>query len=306
MALIKCTECEREISDKAKICPGCGHKLYKKNIESSVKKVSAKIGSVGKKLLFVVSVLVITFFMIIALILLYNQITGIGKLNYPLTAILPTISCLISIVFLIILFISMNKWRKKEKSKKYFKISFILLITSIICFSICSPINLAIRKHEIGYRNQGSSTYHVKGISYEIPNKWKTEPATDGYYHYPYIENSDGLLYVAGQYSTSFNETMCKNIEDCYDDFIDGIKSGLDDSYFKMISKEKIQIMNKEAVKLKYKAIINEDNFMETETYIFLDLKDNTIYTFMFSISEEIPDDIYENINIIISSIKER
>ena len=35
MALIKCPECKKEVSDKAEVCPHCGYPLRKRKDEKS-------------------------------------------------------------------------------------------------------------------------------------------------------------------------------------------------------------------------------------------------------------------------------
>ena len=190
-------------------------------------------------------------------------------------------------------------------SKKYFKISLILFISSIILGIVASPINIAIRSNEIGYRNQGISVYSVKGISYEIPNKWRTEEANDGYYHYPYIENSNGLLYVYSEYDKSYNSFDYENKEQYYEEFIQGMKSSDATGYFKIISKESVDIANKEGFKLRYKTIL-DNKFLECEQYMLLDSETNTMYAFTFGIRDSIPNDIQEEINKIMNSVKER
>lgn len=55
MALIKCPECGKEISDTAKVCPHCGYKQKKLDIAKH-KKISTSILIIGM-LLFVVAIL---------------------------------------------------------------------------------------------------------------------------------------------------------------------------------------------------------------------------------------------------------
>ena len=61
MALIKCPECGKEISDKAKACPECGYEL-KQNVEATkqesffkknkTKKISSRNGCVAAMIFF--------------------------------------------------------------------------------------------------------------------------------------------------------------------------------------------------------------------------------------------------------------
>ena len=55
MALIKCPECDKEISDTAKVCPSCGYKQKKLDIAKH-KKISTNILIIGV-LLFVAAIL---------------------------------------------------------------------------------------------------------------------------------------------------------------------------------------------------------------------------------------------------------
>lgn len=44
MALIKCSECQREISDKAESCPSCGN-LIAQNVDNEIKPVEIELTS---------------------------------------------------------------------------------------------------------------------------------------------------------------------------------------------------------------------------------------------------------------------
>ena len=49
MALIKCSECGREISDKAPACPGCGNPVQRQiNIQDQVRKEPLVVANLGK------------------------------------------------------------------------------------------------------------------------------------------------------------------------------------------------------------------------------------------------------------------
>lgn len=39
MALIKCPECGRQISDKANICPNCGHPIAYENVKDNLNSI---------------------------------------------------------------------------------------------------------------------------------------------------------------------------------------------------------------------------------------------------------------------------
>lgn len=298
MALIKCEKCGEQISDKAKRCPHCGKSFQ-------VGKIKDKRKKIFKLILLIISIIVCFIVCGLGIFLLINQVIGIPKLNYPLTSIIPILTICSAVGFSVIFTIGMFKWKKEKSAKKYFKISLILLISCIVLWFIASPINTAIQKNEIGYRNQGNSTYFVKGFSYDIPNKWRTEEANGGYYHYPYVENSDGLLYVYSEYDNSYNYYDYDTYEEYYESFIDGMKSSDSTGYFKIISKDSVKIANKDGFKLRYKTII-DNKFFECEQYMLLDAETNTMYAFTFGIKDSIPQDIDSQINTIMNSVKER
>lgn len=79
MALIKCTECGKEISSNAKTCPNCGNTIKQGEIE---KEITATI-SIAKKLaivLIVVLSIIIVFFFVTGYLIpahtYYNQTTN--------------------------------------------------------------------------------------------------------------------------------------------------------------------------------------------------------------------------------------
>ena len=45
MALIKCSECGKEISDKANTCPNCGNPIEKRKVKTTIERISAFFGS---------------------------------------------------------------------------------------------------------------------------------------------------------------------------------------------------------------------------------------------------------------------
>lgn len=71
MALIKCNECGKEISDKAQTCPHCGNPIHPVIIEKTGK---------GWKLAKLISVIIL-----ILGLLLFSRILKAGGLNDPLT-----------------------------------------------------------------------------------------------------------------------------------------------------------------------------------------------------------------------------
>lgn len=70
MALIKCPECNKEISDKAKKCPNCGFPIKRKKVRTLKKKKKSKnifivftlailfffVGGIGGKIFFDVNI----------------------------------------------------------------------------------------------------------------------------------------------------------------------------------------------------------------------------------------------------------
>ena len=59
MALIKCPECGKEISDKAQICPGCGIKIDNENKDFTKTKKKRQKTVLGKILLACVILIII-------------------------------------------------------------------------------------------------------------------------------------------------------------------------------------------------------------------------------------------------------
>ena len=57
MALIKCPECGKEISDRAKKCPNCGFPIKRKNVRTLKKKKKSKS-------IFIIFTLTILFFIV--------------------------------------------------------------------------------------------------------------------------------------------------------------------------------------------------------------------------------------------------
>lgn len=51
MALIKCPECEKEISDKASSCPSCGYPINKTEVETEQDRVNVRGKNKGKNFL---------------------------------------------------------------------------------------------------------------------------------------------------------------------------------------------------------------------------------------------------------------
>lgn len=298
MALIKCNKCGQDVSEKAIHCPHCGTKKFQENVKKEK-------NNTLRNLFFVISIIISIILSICAFIVLVDSIINIPKLNYPLTSILPIIICLLAISFSIVFIVGMNKYRKRKNSKKILIISLVLFTTMLITYFICAPINRMIQTNNIGYRNQGIGTYSVKGLSYNVPKKWRTVEIDGGYYHYPYVENSDGLLYVYAEYNSAYDETLYDDMDEYYEEFIEGMKSSDSTGYFKVLSQESTKIIEKDAFKLKYKTLIN-DIYLDCEQYMLLDLETNTMYVFTFGIKDSIPSDMKETFDNIIDSIRER
>lgn len=291
MALIKCSKCGCDVSDKARECPNCGNLQH-----------TEKIKEKSKKIIFMLSIMCSIFIFLFFLIFLIETIVGITKLNYPLTSVIPIIVSIITIVVSIMLFIIMFRWKQNKKTKKLFKLFLIFIVVDVFIFFISSPINRVIQKNNIGYKEQGYSTYSIKGISYDISNKWRTESAKNGYYHYPYVDNEDGVLYVYSKYFNEFTNNY-NDINEYYKDFVDGFKKS--ESYIKIISEQTFKINNKDAYKVNYRTIIN-DIYYDGEIYIYLDVDAKTIYAFSFNIKDSISSSIRNDIGKIINSIRER
>lgn len=70
MALIKCSECKKEISDTVSKCPHCGFNLKKDKIKDDVNKFKNKIiDKVGKKTLIIGGIMLTTLIVIIIIII---------------------------------------------------------------------------------------------------------------------------------------------------------------------------------------------------------------------------------------------
>ena len=77
MALIKCSECGKKISDKAKSCPNCGCPIIKEK-----KRKKSKSKSKRRNLYFLITICIIVFGITLFLILKNNKNIYIGKWNY--------------------------------------------------------------------------------------------------------------------------------------------------------------------------------------------------------------------------------
>ena len=80
MALIKCPECEKEISNKAESCPNCGYQLKNKDMQQRKKEKSNSIKS-GTILCIIGSSLLIGFILIILLAMLMPTTKNMDDAN---------------------------------------------------------------------------------------------------------------------------------------------------------------------------------------------------------------------------------
>lgn len=78
MALIKCSECGKEFSDKANACPNCACPIEKKNNDAKNKRKKKENNNLKKKLTIVIGVVLLVLLVIIILIL-QNKPYYIGK-----------------------------------------------------------------------------------------------------------------------------------------------------------------------------------------------------------------------------------
>lgn len=75
MALTKCPECEKEISDKATICPNCGCPITKKEEQGEVdNEIRTKKTGINKKVLIISIVAVVL--VVIGLIVIFGRLKG--------------------------------------------------------------------------------------------------------------------------------------------------------------------------------------------------------------------------------------
>jgi len=172
MALIKCTECNKEISDKAMVCNGCGcpvslivnssNNLIVNNQgieaplslvterkftdEENKEPVEIKKSNSPKAKRRIYSVLTGIFLGVSSLLLLIILITLIdmNSLNFPQTIILPSIYISIIWIGALLLFISAIKYRKGGIVKNKVLSAFVLLAVAIVLIPISQSVNKSI------------------------------------------------------------------------------------------------------------------------------------------------------------------
>ena len=149
MALIKCKECGKEISDKAYVCPNCGYELNKKENKANMKSNQMKTGSIISLIscsiiIVLIIILCVSSFMpqnemdhsqadvSIEIGESYVVITptiGIYLISFLITTIL---TCVLSTLFLC----------NKIKKVKLYKIALVLIsvLQMIFCYSIITFI----------------------------------------------------------------------------------------------------------------------------------------------------------------------
>ena len=87
MALIKCPECTKEISDKAPTCPGCGCPITSAKIHEEVGVNLSTVQLTSKSLK--IELILSTFFFLISVIWLFAMITNKSPFNpTPLVSML--------------------------------------------------------------------------------------------------------------------------------------------------------------------------------------------------------------------------
>ena len=79
MALIKCPECKKDISDKAEVCPNCGYELKSANGSVSNSNLDKVISGDNLKYLFIIVVAAIEIFLVFNMI---NKNSGMGYKSY--------------------------------------------------------------------------------------------------------------------------------------------------------------------------------------------------------------------------------
>jgi hypothetical protein len=105
MALIKCSECEREISDKAKTCPGCGAPINGAITDEPVQTIQITSKKLKKQYVIANLILFIGFFALI-----YNIVHAV----YGLQSISAIPIILIAIGIIGVIIIKFRIWWQHE------------------------------------------------------------------------------------------------------------------------------------------------------------------------------------------------
>ena len=79
MALIKCPECKKDISDKAEVCPNCGYELKSANDSIGNSNLDKVISGNNLKYLLIIVVAAIGIFLVFNMI---NKNSGMGYKSY--------------------------------------------------------------------------------------------------------------------------------------------------------------------------------------------------------------------------------
>lgn len=74
MALIKCNECGKEISDKAKTCPNCSYPIKKEKVKENGKKILSQSKQTSFKIFKILIMVCIVIFMIFSIKLVYQHL----------------------------------------------------------------------------------------------------------------------------------------------------------------------------------------------------------------------------------------
>lgn len=86
MALIKCSECGKEISDKATTCPNCSYPIKREKVKENGKKILSKYKQISPKVLKILIIVCIAILMIFSIKLayqhLYQRIENQKELKY--------------------------------------------------------------------------------------------------------------------------------------------------------------------------------------------------------------------------------
>lgn len=204
MALIKCSECGKEISDKAKTCVSCGNPINVKKVKKCSEcgqtidkkdSICKKCGNpIKKKKKNIKSII---FIIIGALILTF--LTGIVSsyilaINIEIT--LFVIGLALGLYFTIVFSIMYIK--KLKKSKKKFNIFTIFSIASILLFSIC----LFVILQDIGF----SSMFERMKIDDNIVIHVFYSGEEEAEKLFDYIQDTFPAMFILEKHDISYEE----------------------------------------------------------------------------------------------------
>ncbi len=139
--LIKCTECGKEISSQAEICPNCGYRINKIESENTEFKKTS-ISKIGAILYIIANALLVLFAIVVILMPKDNSDIGTTDTSTSLliyimiVAVIPLINIILGISYLI----------KKHPEKYHILYGIVMLINSIIlAIMILSTPNCCIQ-----------------------------------------------------------------------------------------------------------------------------------------------------------------